>query len=139
VKLSVADVMRPAPIALPPTAPLTAAHQAMRAARARHLVVMDGERLAGVVSLDDLHLLESLDDVDRRKVPVEDALVEAYVVSAEQPLAEVGAGMLGRNADVAVVVGDDGHVLGLFTTHEALVALVTLVSADGGSVSADAR
>ena len=39
-------------------------HRVMREARVRHLPVLDDDRLVGVVSAGDLHLMETLKDVD---------------------------------------------------------------------------
>lgn len=127
MNLPIAAFMRAAPAGIGPAAPLVAAHRAMREQHVRHLVVLEGERLVGLVSLDDLHLLESLHDVDPMRVPVEDAMSrDVYTVAPDEPASTVGAAMMARGADAAVVI-DGGQVTGLFTTDDALAALVALI------------
>jgi acetoin utilization protein AcuB len=126
-RLPIAALMRPTPGGIPPAAPLAAAHRAMAEQRVRHLVVLDGGRLVGVVSLDDLHLIESLGDVDPLRVPVEDAMTrDVYTVAPDEAASAVGAGMMARGTDTAVVI-EEGQVAGLFTTDDALAALVALI------------
>ncbi|MBC8071673.1 MAG: CBS domain-containing protein, partial [Deltaproteobacteria bacterium] len=45
------------------------AHQVMREFNIRHLPVMEADKLVGMLSDGDLHLVESLRDVDPTKVP----------------------------------------------------------------------
>ena len=47
-----------------PEQPLSAAHALMRAHAIRHLPVLEDGALVGLLSLGDLHLLETLDGVD---------------------------------------------------------------------------
>jgi acetoin utilization protein AcuB len=108
---------------------LAAAHQRMRVIGARHLPVMDGGKLVGIVSQRDLLSVETMREVDPTKVRVEDAMTaDVYVVPPERPLGEVAARMVERKYGCAVVVGG-GHVLGIFTTTDALRVLVGIVEA----------
>jgi acetoin utilization protein AcuB len=126
-RLPIAALMRPAVPRIAPTAPLIMAHRAMREQHVRHLVVLDGGALVGVVSLDDLHLLESLEDVDPLRVPVEDAMNrDVFLVGPQESASTVGAAMLARGTDAAVVM-EEGQVAGMFTTDDALAALVSLL------------
>lgn len=132
MNLPIAAVMSRHPVSIAPGAPLVAAHRAMREHHTDHLVVLERGRLVGVVSIDDLHLLESLGDVDPRRVPVEDALSgKTYTVAPGAPLAEVAAGMLARGADAAVVLDGD-QVAGLFTPRDALSALASMLQPVAG-------
>ena len=75
------------------------AHTVMREHRFRHLPVLDGGRLVGILSDRDLHLVESLRDVDPEKVLVEDAMSsDTYTVEPSAPLDEVVATMAERPA-----------------------------------------
>ncbi|MCC6649419.1 MAG: CBS domain-containing protein [Polyangiaceae bacterium] len=104
--------------------PMRAAYDLMRRHRIRHLPVLDGGRLVGVVSLGDLRLVETSGDVDPASVPVEEAMsAEPYAVPPDTPVAEVAEEMAARRYGCAIVV--DGHaVVGVFTTIDALRALV---------------
>lgn len=106
--------------------PLARAHELMRAHRIRHLPVLLDGKLLGLVSIRDLHLIETLRDVDPSEVPVEDAMgEEPYTVSPEEPLDVVATIMADHKIGSAVVV-DAGRVQGIFTTVDALRALLHL-------------
>jgi len=107
--------------------PLTVAHRLMREHRFRHLPVLQGGRLVGLVSERDLALIETLKDVDPAAVTVEDAMTPApYTVAPTAPLDEVVATMAEHRYGSAVVV-DHGHVVGVFTTVDALAAFADLL------------
>jgi acetoin utilization protein AcuB len=109
--------------------PLAEAHRVMNALHVRHLAVRMGGRLVGVVSQRDLHLLETLRDVDPRDVPVEEAMTrDVLTVEVETPLQEVARQMLARRCGSALVTRD-GDVVGIFTTVDALRALEALLGA----------
>jgi acetoin utilization protein AcuB len=112
-------------------ATLSEAHKLMRKFQIHHLPVMEGEELVGLVSTRDLHLLESLKDVDPDDVPVEDAMSEKpYTVPETESLLSVAAHMANKRIGSAVVVRK-GEVVGVFTTHDALLALVHRWKAEG--------
>lgn len=103
---------------------LATAHEAMREHHIRHLPVLKAGTLVGLVSLRDLHLVETLQDVDPKAVPVEDAMSpEVFVVAPNTSLTKVASTLAERKLGSAVVV-DHERVLGLFTTTDALRALV---------------
>ena len=106
--------------------PLVRAHELMRTHQIRHLPVLQNGKLLGLVSIRDLHLIETLRDVDPSEVPVEDAMAEEpYTVSPEEPLDVVAAIMADHKIGSAVIV-DSGEVQGIFTTVDALRALLHL-------------
>jgi acetoin utilization protein AcuB len=108
--------------------PLSEAHRLMNEHAIRHLPVLEGGRLVGVVSMRDLHLVETLKDVDPREVTVEEAMSQdAYTVAPGTPLAEVARTMAQHKYGSAVIVRD-GHVEGIFTTVDALRALDAVLS-----------
>jgi acetoin utilization protein AcuB len=107
-------------------ATLQQAHQLMREHRIRHLPVLEGGALVGMVSRSDLHLIESLKDVEPAAVPVEDAMTaQPYTVAPDAGIDEVAAHMAAERIGSAVVV-DAGRVVGVFTTTDALMAFVEL-------------
>jgi acetoin utilization protein AcuB len=108
-------------------ATLSAAHQAMREHRIRHLPVLDGRRLVGIISDRDLHLIETLRDVDPRVVRVDEAMTpEPFTVGPRTSLASVARSMAGSKYGSAIVV-DRGRITGIFTTTDALEVLATLL------------
>lgn len=107
--------------------PLAAAHRLMRDHRIRHLPVVDGTRLVGVVSERDLHLIETLRDVQPETVLVEEAMTaEPFIVTPDSALLEVVTAMWQRRLGSAVVL-DGPQIVGMFTTTDALRALADLL------------
>jgi len=122
---TVADWMTPCPITVDVHAPLTSARVQMRDSGVHHLPVLDEKgRLVGILSHRDLHLLETLGGVDRDLVlTVEDAMTrDPFVVERRMPLEEVARRMVENTYGSAIVV-EDGAVVGVFTTTDALRAL----------------
>ncbi|MBS2023774.1 MAG: CBS domain-containing protein [Deltaproteobacteria bacterium] len=118
--------MTPLPISIGPRQPLVDAHKLMSEHHIRHLPVLDDGKLVGVVSMHDLHLLETLKDVDPRTVTIEDAMTrEVFAAQADERIDEVAEVMAERKIGSAVVM-DAGAVVGMFTTVDALRALVDL-------------
>ncbi len=98
----------------------------MRARGIRHLPVVDGGKLVGLVSQRDLYLLETLKGIDPAAERVGEAMTaEPYAVSPGTPIDEVAQVMAERKLGSAIVV-DRGAVIGVFTTVDALRALATL-------------
>lgn len=106
---------------------LSTAHKLMREHRVRHLPVLEGGKLVGVISDRDLALIETLRDVDATKVTVEDAMTQApFTVSPDASLDEVVATMAEHRYGSAIIL-DNGNVVGVFTTVDALTALSDLL------------
>lgn len=122
----VGQFMTPMPHTIDHDQPLARAHELMRTYHIRHLPVLKDGKLLGLVSLRDLHLIETLRDVSRDEVPVEDAMAEEpYTVSPDEPLSEVATILADHRIGSAVVV-DGGEVKGIFTTVDALHAFLRL-------------
>ena len=108
--------------------PLSEAHRLMNEYAIRHLPVLEGGKLVGVVSMRDLHLIETLKGVDPKEVTVEEAMSQdAYTVPPGTALAEVARTMALHKYGSAVIARE-GHVEGIFTTIDALKALEAFLS-----------
>lgn len=106
---------------------LSQAHKLMREHAIRHLPVLHGGKLIGVLSDRDLHLIETLRDVDPEKVLVEEAMSPAvYTVEPKTPLDEVVREMAHHKYGCAVVV-ENGKVVGVFTTIDAMRAFAEML------------
>jgi acetoin utilization protein AcuB len=104
---------------------LASAHKAFLATHARHLPVVDGSRLVGIVSLTDLYFAER--GGAGRKLTVKDAMEPPVTVTPDTRLGKVAERM--ANAKVgAVVVVDAGKIAGIFTTIDALRVLASLAT-----------
>jgi acetoin utilization protein AcuB len=106
---------------------LERAHELMRTNHIRHLPVLEGGKLVGMVTERDLHLVETLRDVDPSQVTVEDAMSEhVYAVQPDTTL-DVVAEALAEHKYGSAVVLDNGKVVGIFTTNDACRALAELL------------
>jgi acetoin utilization protein AcuB len=119
--------MTPAPHTIGFDQTMERAHKVMREFRIRHLPVLKAERLVGVLSDGDLHLVETLRDVDPAEVTVEEAMTQdPYTVGPDAPVDEVVTEMA-RHKYGSVVVMDNHHVVGVFTTNDACQAFAELL------------
>jgi acetoin utilization protein AcuB len=126
--------MTPSPRTIGQDESLVAAHEIMRAHAIRHLPVLDGRALVGLVSLGDLHLLETLDGVDPAEATVREAMSDnPYTASPRAPLRQVAAEMAARKISSAVVVEND-EVVGIFTAVDGLRGLSLLLAQVGAAL-----
>ncbi len=108
--------------------PLAVAHQMMKEHAIRHLPVLEGGKLVGLLSQRDLYLTEALEPMDTHAVRVDQAMSQdIYVVARDEALESVAATMAERKIGCAVVM-DRTKVVGVFTTIDALLALVALLA-----------
>ncbi|HVU03631.1 MAG TPA: CBS domain-containing protein [Polyangiaceae bacterium] len=106
---------------------LAKAHEMMHAHDIRHLPVLSGGHLVGMLTDRDLHLIESMSGVDAKKVTADDAMsTSVYAVQPETPLDEVVATMGAKKYGSAVVM-QNGKVVGIFTTVDVCRAFAELL------------
>lgn len=124
LNLTVNRFMSPSPLTIGHDQSLTAAHRLMREHDIRHLPVLDGGRLVGILSQRDLHLIESLKDVDQDHVTVNEAMSpEVFTVRPRASVRRTVTEMVKRKLGSAVVMAGS-QVVGVFTTTDALGVLV---------------
>jgi len=123
----VLEFMTASPHTIAANRSLSAAAEVMREHHVRHLPVLDGGRIVGVVSERDILLVESLRGVSPTDVAVEEAMVQdVFTVPPDAPVGEVIETMMERKIGSAVV-SDGARVVGVFTTIDALRALHSLL------------
>ena len=128
--LTVQQFMTKSPHTIAHDQSLSAAHRLMREHDIRHLPVLEGSTLVGIVSQRDLHLIESLKDVDPNKVLVAEAMSkEVYTVGPRASIRKVASEMATHKYGSAVVMEHD-QVVGVFTTVDALSVLYGLLEVD---------
>ncbi|MBK6461283.1 MAG: CBS domain-containing protein [Myxococcales bacterium] len=94
--------------------------------RIRHLPVLHGGKVVGMLSQRDVNVIETLKDVDPNVVTVEDAMSGSpYVTDAETPLTVVAAEMAEHKYGSAIVM-QANHVVGVFTTVDACRVLAEI-------------
>ncbi|MFI5179945.1 MAG: CBS domain-containing protein [Thermoanaerobaculia bacterium] len=124
---TIARHMTPSPATIESKRSLAEAHRMMRRHGIRHLPVVVGGSLVGILSLRDLHLLETLRDVDPEKVTVDEAMTRSPYTVEPSISVETVAQTLAENKWGSAVVVDEGKVVGMFTTTDALLFLARLL------------
>jgi acetoin utilization protein AcuB len=114
--------------------PLAVARQAMRQNKVRHLPVLHGGELVGVLSDRELEMLEAMPGSSQ--LTVEDAMVpDTYVTGEDAPLAKVATELARLKLGSAIVV-KGSEVVGMFTAVDALRALADALGAESRPASA---
>ena len=107
---------------------LAKAEKMMSENHIRHLPVLQGGQLVGILSERDVRLVETFKDVDPEKVSVEEAFTpEPYIISPNSPLSDVCAQMVSRRYGCALVC-DNYKLVGIFTWIDALKAFDELLA-----------
>ncbi len=124
--LTIQSYMTKVPWSIEADETISTAKARMKELGIRHLPVLEGKRLVGVISSRDLFLLESLNERMLHLLKVADLMTEEpYAVPPQALIADVATHMAERRIGSAMVVEDD-RVVGVFTTVDALRALADL-------------
>ena len=99
----------------------------MREHGIRHLPVLEAGKLVGLLSDRDIKLVETLADVDPKKVTVaEVARDDVYSVPPDNLLDDTVDNMAERKIGSALIV-QNNKLVGIFTEIDALIALSDLL------------
>lgn len=94
----------------------------------RHLPILRDNRVVGVISDRDLRLFSGLSVAEKFQVRAADIMAEhPLTVNAAAPLDEVAYAMSERRVGSAIVLDEEGQLLGIFTATDALNALIEIV------------
>jgi acetoin utilization protein AcuB len=125
---TVGSYMTKSPVVVERTTTMAHALRIMDEQGFRHLPVVASGKLVGVVSERELKIVENMQGVDSGMCIVGDFLLGApYTVAPATTLAEVVRTMAEHKYGSAVVV-EDGTVVGVFTTTDALKALASVLA-----------
>jgi CBS domain-containing protein len=111
--------------------PVERALARMREAHIRHLLVLDGDRLVGIVSSRDLGRLAHAAAPAAGLGPVRTIMTENPVTVAPETPVTVAARLLLESKIGALPVRDDESIVGIFTVSDALEALLTALEGQG--------
>ncbi|HEV8440330.1 MAG TPA: CBS domain-containing protein [Methylomirabilota bacterium] len=129
---TVRDWMTREPAAVAVDCPVETALGQMRRAEIRHLLVFDEERLIGIVSNRDLRRLAvAVEGSTALSEPVSSIMTENPVTIAPETAIEVAARLLLETKIGALPVRDGDEIVGIFTTSDALEALLAMVERPG--------
>jgi acetoin utilization protein AcuB len=124
---TIAEYMTTSPHSIGVEQTLARARTMMQEHKIRHLPVLHGGKVVGLVSDRDVRFVESLKDTNPQIVRVSEAMTEdVYSVAPAAPLNEVAAEMASRKYGSAVVM-EEGKVVGIFTTVDACRAVAMLL------------
>ena len=113
---------------------LAAAGRMMSEHSIRHLPVLEAGKLVGIVTDRDLSFVETLQGVNPDDVKVGEAMSQDVFVVEPKASVRVTANEMAEHKYGSVVVMDDGKVIGVFTTIDALRALALILSGTKGTV-----
>jgi len=125
--IAVSDAMSKPPRCIGSDQRVNKAIERMRALDIRHLPVLEGGVLVGVLSERDGALALAAAPESVETMLVEEAMSAIpYCVPPNAPLREVAEHMASRKLGCAIVM-DDGRILGLVTTTDAMSLLAELL------------
>lgn len=127
-QLRVRDVMSTSPVSIPHDLTLEDAAQRMFEHDIRHLPVLEGSHVVGLVSARDIAMLDSIPNVDRNKVMIEQAMTQgAHTCGPDEPLVDLIRVMVDQKKGSAVVM-EGGKLVGIVTTIDALALLMNYLN-----------
>lgn len=103
------------------------AKQLMLENKIRHLPVLEGGKIVGIISERDIDYIQNFKDVDMEVEKVEDAMTESpVIVEASAHLDEV-CEVMASDKIGSVLVQDNKKLVGIFTWIDALNAMSNLM------------
>jgi CBS domain-containing protein len=129
---TVRDWMTRDPVSIAPDYPVGRSLALMERSGVRHLLVMDGDRLTGIVSNRDVRrLLAGEAPAASLAAPVSRIMSEGPITVPPDASIAVAARLLLDERIGALPVRDGERIVGMFTTADALDALLALVEGPG--------
>lgn len=121
--IKISESMTPYPEVVTKEVTVDSALSLMKKYNIRHLPVVDGNKLVGVVSERDLRR-----PVGQRQIPISEIMMtDIYKVKGGSYLYQVAEAMAEKKYGCAVVENDKKEVVGIFTSTDALYLLSRLL------------
>lgn len=129
--ITIGEVMTRSPYTIGEDIPLEQAKQVLYQNGIRHLPVLRGGKIIGVLSDRDVKLAYAVDGARAATLPASDVTQpDPYTVRDSATLQEVAAAMADRGIGSAVVTDAAERVVGIFTTVDACRVLAKILTSD---------
>jgi acetoin utilization protein AcuB len=137
-KTQIQEVMTLCPHSVGIDQPLTVAKQMIRRYQFRHLPVLKGGKIVGVVSDRDIKFAMGWSEADSENLRIKDVYTpDPYIASPDTPLEEVLNEMVEQQIGCALVGIGRSRLIGIFTTTDACRHLARLLSDAGEQAEGD--
>lgn len=124
---TISKFMTTTPLTIERNSTLAQAEKFMHTNKIRHLPVVEGEKIFGILSDRDVHTFMSFKGVDPNQEIVESVCTkDPYIVGHDTKLDEVCREMA-KNKYGSVLVQDNKKIVGIFTWIDALKAMTELL------------
>jgi len=129
-KMTVDEFTTPSPIFVSPDASYEEVHKMMKGENIRHIPVVDSDnKPVGIISERDVLNISHL--AEKEKVTASGFMTEnPFCVQSEESLGRVAFSMSKNKVGSAVVTDNEGKLVGIFTSTDALNALVEVLRGD---------
>lgn len=132
IRVPVEEFTTPDPITATDDTAVDALWRLMQEHGIRHLPIIRGGTVVGVVSDRDVRFVSGLRVAEKLQLSAADIMAaDPLTVLATTPLDEVALVMSEHKAGSVIVQDEDGHLLGIFTATDALNALIEVVRGGG--------
>lgn len=128
-KLLVDEYTGPCPISVAPDTPLAEVFDIMEQNGIRHVPVVQNEKPIGIIGHRDVQVLKNLEtagEYEASKVMIDNPFTVRSGSSLEQVALDLSAQKIGS----AIVVDENQNISGIFTSTDALNALVEIIRGD---------
>ena len=127
IKLAVEEFTSPNPIVALEDASAEELLTKMSDFNVRHIPIIKRNKVVGIVSERDLKVIQGLDFYEKAIIKASDVMVkEPYTVNAGTPLDEVVFEMSKNKIGSAIVLDEKDELIGIFTSTDALNALIEI-------------
>lgn len=128
ISVPVDEFTTPDPITADENMPVDDLRELMEENGIRHLPIVRGSAVVGVVSDRDVRLSAGLSAAEKFLLQASDIMAEDLLcVKANTPLDEVAYAMSERKVGSVIVKNEAGELVGIFTATDALNALIEIV------------
>ena len=128
-KLPVDEYTTPAPLTVEATVSITELMSIMETEKFRHIPVVDAGKAVGIISDRDLRMFTALGGGDH--IIARDIMVShPFIVKSGTALEDVAFSMSKNKLGSAIVVDPEDNVVGIFTSTDALNALIEVLRGD---------